>query len=709
MAASTIELRLISRPFELYKVAWGNVVDLKLYEDMVLAKAEELMGDLQNLDKIDEAYDYLDLLLRHYPRTLRLAEVRNKFLFLDGYKAFRQKQYYHGLAIFLELYEKNRGYRFPGAPNTVASIIGLLYDKILVDFLNKEEYAGLRDMLRDIEQRYRGEQKAVTDKYWAKLNEMAEAQKAIALKSLDENKGRAAYESVAKMINILPTIREGRKIQREVIQRYPIVFVAVSEPATDNDPRSLERWSSRRVGRLTRRMLVEFVGQGVEGGLYKCPVGSVVLSDDGRELTFSLNAERNEGDIPPMDAYDISDRLLRLANPNSDSYLPAWARLVGSIRVDDPRTVVVELGHLHVLPEAFLQVDLSVQLEGQRKEDGPYVTKEKNPEILEVTFKPNPSYNLQSTIRRPEIVEMHFDDSQIAVDALRRGDIHVIDHVFPGDVERLRADPNIVVEPYDLPTLHALIPNKENKFTDTITFRRALVYGINRELIMKELLLAGIVDEECTLSSGPFPRLTPQNDAVAYAYDRRIETRAPERRLSATLAILAEKQLEAIAQKLEEDPPKRGSLVLAHPAGEVYRIACQAIQLHLGLNKIEIELKELPPGQTDDPKREYDLLYVELAIWEPLVDARRLLDTSSLPVEVGPYVNLALRRLDAATNWTEARRRLYELHNSVHNDLSVIPLWQMANYFAYRKSLQGVGSRPLTLYENIQQWQVIPE
>jgi ABC-type oligopeptide transport system substrate-binding subunit len=71
-----------------------------------------------------------------------------------------------------------------------------------------------------------------------------------------------------------------------------------------------------------------------------------------------------------------------------------------------------------------------------------------------------------------------------------------------------------------------------------------------------------------------------------------------------------------------------------------------------------------------------------------------------------PYVETALARLDAATNWNDVRARLNELHEIVHHELPVIPLWQTANFFAYRASINGIGESPLTLYQNIEQWQL---
>ena len=69
-----------------------------------------------------------------------------------------------------------------------------------------------------------------------------------------------------------------------------------------------------------------------------------------------------------------------------------------------------------------------------------------------------------------------------------------------------------------------------------------------------------------------------------------------------------------------------------------------------------------------------------------------------------------MRRLDAATDWTTARRRLYEVHRAVHDDVIVIPLWQTVDYCAYADTVRGIGTQPLTLYQNVENWKVhVPE
>ena len=145
--------------------------------------------------------------------------------------------------------------------------------------------------------------------------------------------------------------------------------------------------------------------------------------------------------------------------------------------------------------------------------------------------------------------------------------------------------------------------------------------------------------------------------------------------------------------------------MLVHPPSEAARLASQAIAAELAIIGVTIELRELPPS--GDPG-DYDLLYVEAALWEPAVDAARVLSAEGLARSPDPFVGLALRGLYQATNWQDVSGRLKALHNDAYNELPVIPLWQLVDHYAYRRDIRGIGDRPVSLYQNIEQWRVPP-
>ena len=128
--------------------------------------------------------------------------------------------------------------------------------------------------------------------------------------------------------------------------------------------------------------------------------------------------------------------------------------------------------------------------------------------------------------------------------------------------------------------------------------RKAVVFGIRRDMILEDLLLRGHRVNGCRLISGPFAAGLSSDDPLSYAYDQSIQPRGYLPRLAVTLYKLAERRMREEAEKKEEKFDGIPPLVIAHPATRVATEACKTIQFHLSHIKIACTLKELPPGVT---------------------------------------------------------------------------------------------------------------
>jgi ABC-type transport system substrate-binding protein len=121
---------------------------------------------------------------------------------------------------------------------------------------------------------------------------------------------------------------------------------------------------------------------------------------------------------------------------------------------------------------------------------------------------------------------------------------------------------------------------------------------------------------------------------------------------------------------------------------------------------LKVNLKQLSTEKLNDPDNECDLVFAEIVMCEPAVDAIRLLGPGGLLPETNPYVNLALRRLEAAKDWKAASDALRDLHRIVYDDTTVIPLWQITEHFAYRKWLKGPSPQSVQLYSDVERWEL---
>jgi hypothetical protein len=174
------------------------------------------------------------------------------------------------------------------------------------------------------------------------------------------------------------------------------------------------------------------------------------------------------------------------------------------------------------------------------------------------------------------------------------------------------------------------------------------------------------------------------------------------------LVLLAQGELKAAYEKLEMQAPTLTPLVLGHPADESSRIACRGLAKDWKLIGVECKLTEFPLGVFDDTEKKCDLVYLQLAAWEPLVDAARLFGPGGLTPTANEHILLALREIEAARNWRQVRERLIVLHRLLHEDATILPLWQTIDHFAYRRTLQGISGNRLSLYQDFEQWRRAP-
>jgi hypothetical protein len=194
------------------------------------------------------------------------------------------------------------------------------------------------------------------------------------------------------------------------------------------------------------------------------------------------------------------------------------------------------------------------------------------------------------------------------------------------------------------------------------------------------------------------------DDPLGYAYDFRIEPRAYDPRHARTLLQLAQIELQKEAQKNQQTPPQLTNLVLAFPASEIARVACAAMVEDLKLLGIDCTLQPLSPGlcwPTDD---NWDLIYLDCVMEEPLVDAPHLLATEGFAACSSPHLNLALRQLQQATSWNQAGDRLRAVHQICFDDTSIIPLWQLIDHLASARELMGLVGHPVTTYQGVESW-----
>lgn len=685
-----------------YDVAWQDIATIEFYEQMVLAEASRLTAE----GKFDEAYEYFTFLLDFYPNTQGLPAARQTYLYLSAGAAFRQQKHDEALAILEELLAQNPNYRAGENSPSLMTVLGNIVDPILEKYFEKQDYRSARTLLARLIRKYNAENEPFVQTRRQQLIDLADMHRQTAREHLAAGRFVQAHDAATAMMQVWPDLEGAESFFAEVSRQYPLVIVGVEHPASSYDPRSLHNPAARRAGRLVERLLVEYRGPGPEGGQYDSPLATISHSDDGLSLSFALPAS-TQADGPA--AHTLARRLVALAQPENEAYLPAWAQVVESIRTDGPRQVTADLRVAHVLPEALLQVPLAPQSAGASDQPagGPFVFLSKEESLTR--FTANPDYPFRRAGQLAEVGERFYADPQRALIAIKQGEVDLVDRIFPGDIAALEADANLVVAPYAAPTTHVLAVRTEHPYLANRHFRRALLYGSNRAVILNQGLLRGKPRSGFRLVSGPFPASAPSLNLPAYGYDELVEPREYDPRLAMTLKVVSQGEVKGAYEKQKKPVPPLTAILLGHPADETARVTCRALVRQWKPIGVECKLVEFEPGVFDDATGKCDLVYLQLSAWEPIVDASRLLGPDGPAPASSAFVQLTLRQLERAQNWQEARERLRQLHRLMHEDVSLLPLFQTMDHYAYRRSLKGVSPDRVSLYQDIERWQAAPQ
>ncbi len=705
-ATGSLKVRLLKRPTEEFEVNWANVAAVRVFEQVLLDEAQRLTA----AGKFDEAYDYYARLGVEFPSLAGLNDSICNYLRLNALALYQAKQHDRALALLLTLYQRNAAY--PGLPSAVEAVAG----EVIQRYLRDGNYTAARRVLDLWQNQFKNVAPQSAAAWQQRFESAAGRQVAEANQLVGRRDYIGARKAVGRALAIWPNLNTAEEIRARIEREFPFVTVGVFETSPRQPVRRIDDWAAIRTSALTERLLAEENDFGSEGGTYESPYGEWDLDESGRELTLKLNPKQTAGD-PTSDA--LARYLLSMAAPGSPAFRGDFAALLESVSIQPGNTVVLHLKRVHVRPESLLQVALPIAASVA----GPYTIADYAAD--QVVFAAADVAGVKS-VGPQAIVEQTMPNDEAAVAALVAGEIDVLDRVPPWQLSRLRAAQDIRVESYKLPTVHVLIPNLAKPLLAKREFRRALCFGIDRKWIVDRVLLGGGSLPGFEAVSGPFPSGTSLNDPIRYAYNNQVLPRPFEPRLAAILATVAWNSVQnppdknkpkstdkddGATKKQENEPLNTNlpELILAHPSDPLARVACQSIQAQLVREGIPIKLREFTADELLAGKVDCDLRYAELAVWEPIADARLILGPHGLAGDLqSPYLEAALRDLDTATNWKDVRARLAELHEIASHELPVIPLWQTVNFYAYRTSVRGIGGSPVTLYQNVKRWSPAP-
>ena len=700
--SGSINFEVIGIEGKKFTCKWAEIEMIDLWEVRLERETRE------RIDKKDfsGAYPFLSVLIRDYPHRPNLRDLRCEFLWKDAInRAEKSKNDNKEIGATLAMLEELRRYAPEYKPGTVINAIDVTIDKLMELLMVDAELDLAQQLLARIKDDYQNDRLNSVDKWDREFLAMAEEKRDAARAAMAEQDYRKARVYARESVYLKPDIPGGQTLIDEIDTIYPLVNVGVLQSATVFEPTRIDNWAARRAGRLLYRTAFEIKKAGPEGGEYDFIFGEMEISPDQMQFDLFLKNEKLIAPLDKITSYYLADKMSARAQESSSTYYSPWAAAVQSISLEGPKQVSFRLRRPHVLPICLLQIPVDGSWFGEEKNTptGDYRRDVVEDDLQRFVLSGEPKIPEQPR----EIVEIRTGSASEGVTMLLQGKIDVLDQLFPADAVRLSKSNKIKVVNYPLPTVHMLVPCSDHPYVAERTFRRALLYGINREDILSGELLESLKTEGCRVISGPFPAGVDLNDSLGYAYDHTIEPRRYEPPLAKLLVQMNDNQMKAAAERKDEVKPDMTPIRLAFPADNLSRVACEAIRSQWQLLDLEVELVELPIGRTFPDEGTADIVYVSAAVWEPILDARRILGPEGLARSENQLIGLGLRRLEEARNWRQVRDGLLDLHAITHHELPILPLWQMVDSYAYREGILGVGSDDIVaLYQNADNWRL---
>ena len=689
------------------QVPFENIVDFRTFNDMLIVEANRLVKD----KKYPKAYRNLLYVYDNGGKGVKqIKDSIMNCLYHDGRINYLDGNFELALSIFEEIYAWNKNFSKDGLRKKPIDIILESIEGNIKQKFDSNQFDKVTAALEQIGDRYGKDSAKMIDRWKANLVKRSDELIADARRLASEGKGKEAHLQGRIANQVIPNRDEALELYEEIVGQFPIVFVGVTNDSAGADPLRLDLWGGRRVGRLTMRSVIEFAGLSDEGGRYEFLNGVLAQADEvGLKFRYTIDPEKQKQGVPPITALELATRLVSMGTYGSPYYRTAFAKVIDTISIEDEFNVLISLRQQFIRPDALVQFRYDDPFSGKPPvQNGKYVLTSKNDNIS--VYNRNSDYEKLADQQHPEVVEWMFKNPSVATDALISGEVDLIDRVPLTELARLQKTAEVVVRPYVVPTVHMLIPRLRNDFTKDKNYRNGLLRGINRELIVRDMICGGNDIDGCEVISGPFPIGTEENDQIAYGYDMRVRTEPFNNKLGLVLVKTVEQQmLDAMREKGDKNPQiKQPKMVLCHTRDDIPKIACTAIQRMWREIGVTVTLRELAPGLTVPPDDEWDFLYYEMSMQEPLTDTDKIFGAEGLVSNLSAPVQQSLRNLGYADSWQMAGITLRRMHRQIRNDVSILPLWQLKEHYAYRENVREVGRNIIHLYQNVDFWRIDP-
>lgn len=704
-----------------------------LHEELCLRRVDKLL----EADEITQAYELLLHVEQELPGWEKALPSFEKLLATEARLKVKSNDDSAAMAILDELAGRN--------PDNVDlnEILASIVDRRVGEAAKAKRYDSARYFLSRLTRHF--PQHPVAEQWANRLLDESNKLLLEARELFNQKKFRDAALLAKEADFVWKTTGSARAAYTELVARYQILRVPVGSFGDESTVFPAASSASERDLQLTTVPLFEASAADELTYFQSSFFDDWDPTDLGREVVFSVRQTRPYWQSQPLlTANQIADSLSIRLNPELPTYHPRLASFVKEFAVRSPTELQVVFNRVPLNLEALFRFPVSTL---ERTADG-----DASQKILSTRFQRAASTNDTRTYRRglpepdgllrtqyhvAEIVEKKFEDRDEEIRAFSKGELDILPHLRPWEIDIFKYSGSFSVQKYRLPKTHVLTFNPKSEAVTNPQLRRALSFGVDRDGLLKNVILRDKEMQHGRPAKGPW-------NSGSYANSPLVEQLTYDHYLSFLLRLAAQEKLRvpgrqefvAKQKKLALDAGEDwDELLYRQENGEritqsvshiklprlrfvveddpIARLAAEQMMKRWKALKFDIEL--IQGGRPGEPLAddEWDFMYRVVQMEEPLLDLWPLMLTDNkfdvTRLETYPdWMRQELINLDYATSFPDARSKLFKIHRHMTAQAFVVPLWELDDYIAFQRSVSGYESRPLSVYQNVEKWQVIP-
>ena len=638
------------------------------------------------------------------PSWAGLDDRVNRVLFTEGRRALVDGDDERGLRLLRELLGRKRDY--PGLLDQIAEAYGKRIDRALRMGL----YVRGRRVLRELAE-VTGEHAAVRASRAVFVARATER-----LKQGESASPAERLDALTDALRIWPTLPGAEEKYIQAFQAEPTLDVGVTDVAWPLGPWVHSRADARLVRLLYRPVLATDDQEARQGKRPGQLAASVETTDLGRRLLVKLKPGPAWSDgSRPVSAIDVAHSMIERSDPHSPSYEARWADLLDRVEVRDEMRVELRLNHAAVESGRVAAGSGRPGARRHRRPDRDLDEGSRPGHRRRLPMLPVGRRRPRAAIaRRPIRRRIGFPERPPSAgdpDVSRVGRRH---GPAPWGRQHDRPCP---ARPGGIALRDVRDPGGSvfaacrPRHRDRRPQPRSCVAGPCAGACPTRWIARGCSRRPCSSTrcttwtapaDGPFPK-------GSYADATAVQPLG--------FNIMLAKMLVAAARKDLGGRPIR--LTFEYPAIPECRTVVVKLAEAFRIAGVEIEPIEVPESRLESELRagrRFDLAYRVLHCDDPIQDAGTLLcpaydappESDPLASAASPRILQLLLQLERAGEWPTARGLATQIDRESRDELAVIPLWQLADHYAWRSRLRGPARKADQLYHHLEEWEISP-